>query len=75
MNGDKILVPNTHGDRGHLADACKEMPRFIDWANEVMRKRLEKERRETHEALVRAREDEIRRQESSADINSFLSTL
>ncbi len=40
-----------------------------------MRKRLEKERRETHEALVRAREDEIRRQESSADINSFLSTL
>lgn len=75
VNGDKILVPNTHGDRGHLADACKEMPRFIDWANEVMRKRLEKERRETHEALVRAREDEIRRQESSADINSFLSTL
>lgn len=75
ISGNEIRVPSTRGDKGHLADACKAMPDYIHWANEVMKQRVEKENREAHEALVRARENEIKKQESNADINSFLSTI
>lgn len=75
ITGDKIHVPKTRGDKDHLADACNAMPEYIRWANEVMKQRMEKEQREAHEALVRARESEIKKRESSADINSFLDTL
>jgi hypothetical protein len=75
VSGSQIIVPNTRGDKGHLADACQAMPSYVRWANEVMERRFEKESREAHEALVRAREEEIKRRESSADINNFLASL
>ena len=75
VSGSQIIVPNTRGDKRHLTDACQAMPSYVRWANEVMGRRIEKESREAHEALVRAREEEIKRRESSADINSFLASL
>lgn len=75
VSGDEISVPNTRGNKRHLKEACEAMPGFIHWTNEVVKQRIEKDHREAHEALVRAREEEIKRRESSADINSFLATL
>lgn len=75
ISGNEIRVPNTRGDKGHLAEACNAMPGYIRWANEVMKQRMEKEQREAHEALVRERENEIKKRESSVNINSFLDTL
>lgn len=75
VSGSQIIVPNTRGKREHLADACQAMPGYVHWTNEVMRRRIEKESQEAHEALVRAREEEIKRRESSADINNFLASL
>lgn len=37
VSGSQIIVPNTRGDKRHLADACQAMLSYVRWANEVMR--------------------------------------
>lgn len=75
VNDDAIIVSKTRGDKDHIAEVCRAMPGFIDWANEMMEKRIQKEEREERARLVRIREEEDRKRENSAEINSFLATL
>lgn len=75
ITGDKILVPKTRGDKNHLTDTCNAMPEYIRRANEVLKRRIEKEAQEAHDAMVQARINEIEKRESSADINRFLAAL
>lgn len=75
VSDGRIMVPKTRGVERHLVDACQAMPDYVNWANEVMKKRIEKEDQEAREALVRMREEEIRRRESSAEINNLLASL
>lgn len=42
ISGNKILVPNAHGDKNHLTDVCNAMPGLILQANELMKHRIEK---------------------------------
>lgn len=75
VSDGQIIVPKTRGNKRHLADACQAMPGYVRWANEAMKQRIEKENQEAREALVRAREEEIKRRENSAEVNSFLASL